>query len=78
MRVKAFNSIQLIWLQEDKAEYTATQVAWGRAGAVLEVTLSFEQAIDRKNPKKKVWRVDRLTEGPTDRLSGVSSRVARG
>ena len=49
---------------ENNARYTATQVLCGWAGAILEVTRSFEQ--DQCGPKKKV-KCDRPTDLRTDK-----------
>ena len=54
-----------------KAGYTATPVACGWAGAVIEVTSSFGQVQWgqrlQKPKKSKVWWTDRRTDGQTDK-----------
>ena len=62
-------------LLQNKAGYTATPVACGWAGVVIEVTRSFGQEqwsqTSQKPKKSKVWPTDGPTDGPTDRQSGV-------
>ena len=66
-------------VNENKARYTATPVACGWAGAVIEVTRSFGQEQwsqkSQKPKKSKVWRTDRRTDGRTKR--SVESRSTR-
>ena len=67
----------------NKAGYTATPVACGWAGAVIEVTRSFGQEQwsqkSQKPKKSKVWRTDGQTDGPMDGPTkrGVESRSTR-
>ena len=65
---------------KNKTGYTATPVACGWAGAVIEVTDYLGRSSDAKNPKdpKKVkcdGRTDQRTDGSTKR--GVESRSTR-
>ena len=57
--------------KRNKAGYTATPVACGWAGAVIELLEHLgrsSEAKDRKNIKKVKWGpTDRRTDGPTDR-----------
>ena len=58
-------------IDKNKAGNTATPVACGWAGAVIEVTSSFGQEQwgqkPQKNKKSKVWRTDGRTDGRTDK-----------
>ena len=55
----------------NKARYTATPVACGWARAIVEVSGTFGQEQQGKTPinikKVKCRRMDRLTDGPTDK-----------
>ena len=59
----------------NKAGYTATSIAWGWAGAVIELLEHLgksSEAKDRKNIKKVKWGpTDGPTDRPTDGQSGV-------
>ena len=55
----------------NKAGYTATLVACGWAGAVLEKVRSSELTTLKNAEKVKWGPTDRLTDRPTDGQSGV-------
>ena len=61
--------------KRNKAGYTATSVACGWAGAVIELLEHLGksgEAKDRKNIKKVKWgQTDQPTDRPTDGQSGV-------
>ena len=67
--VERDDSVSSALPNKKKANYTATPVACGWAGAIIEVTRSFGQeqwGLNGKNPKKV--KCDGRTNGPTNRL----------
>ena len=68
-KVERNDSVSSASPNKNKANYMATPVACGWAGAVIKVTRSFGQeqwGLNRKNPKKV--KCDGRTNGPTNRL----------